>query len=227
MKQITLFLVVSAMAPSLLAQEAEEKKEPLTTAQALKWSEDDWEKYTRLSEVGQDEAAELRATARRITTEQALGQKDLRLIVELQSWRHALTKVRDSIISMAYFISGGGTMYTHGERRDISEVENFLADLSARLPLPTAKGDEKAVRVIEHSIAVLKGLKAPPDHKKEFTEELKRATEALTNLKYMVAEIPADEAKKITMFATDGISGWLMNEDEDGNKFEAFRAILK
>jgi hypothetical protein len=224
---IALVAVFIAIGGSAFAQDGNEKKDPLTTAQALKFSDDQWAQFTGTSEVGQDEAAELYAAAKRLTTEQALGEKDLRLVLQLQNWRQVLSKFRDSIISMAYFVNGGGSMYSHGERRDISAVEDFLTDLSKSLPLADAKGDEKAAKVIDHTISVIKGLKAPPDHKKELADEMKSATDSLTNLKYMVAEIPAAEARKITMFATDGISGWLMNEDEDGKKFEAFRSILK
>ena len=72
-------LSVVALSGSVFAQDTDEKKEPVTISQALKIGEEGLTEYTGLSEVGQDEAAELYATAKRITTEQALGQKNLRL----------------------------------------------------------------------------------------------------------------------------------------------------
>ena len=70
-------LWVIPLTESVFAQDADEKKEPVTISQALKIGEEGLTEYTGLSEVGQDEAAELYATAKRITTEQALGQKNL------------------------------------------------------------------------------------------------------------------------------------------------------
>jgi len=43
----------------------------------------------------------------------------------------------------------------------------------------------------------------------------------------LVDEIPAAEAKKIVMFATGDVSGWLLDDNEEGKKFEKFREILK
>src|SRR5260370_22764315 len=63
-------LSLVAMAGSVFAQDTDEKKEPLTISQALKLGEEGLTEYTGLSEVGQDQAAELYATAKRITTEQ-------------------------------------------------------------------------------------------------------------------------------------------------------------
>src|SRR4051812_32408357 len=142
MKALIVYLsAVIALGTSALAQDA--KNEPLTTADALKLDEESLTKYTGMSEVGQDEAAELYATAKRITTEQELGQKDLRMVMELDRWRNAVSKCRGSIYSLAYDINGGGTMYSHAQRRDISTAEAFLAKLAKSLPLASAKGDEK------------------------------------------------------------------------------------
>src|SRR5262249_38110869 len=101
------------MAGSLFAEEGSEKKEPLTISRALKLGDEGLTEYTGLSEVGQDEAAELYAAAKRITTEQELGQKNLQLVLDLQSWREAISACRRSIYSLAYVINGGGDiLYT-------------------------------------------------------------------------------------------------------------------
>jgi hypothetical protein len=221
---VAVFMVMSG---SVFAQEESEKKEPLTISQALKLGEDKLTEYTGLSEVGQDEAAELYATARRLTTEQELGQKNLQLVLDLQSWREVISACRRSIYSLAYIINGGGTMYSHGERRDCSAVEDFLSALSKSLPFADAKGDEKATSVIDHTISVIRNLRAPRDQKSELSEEVKRAVEHWTELKHEIAEIPAEDSSKVVTFATDGVSGWLMNDDENGKKLEAFRAVLK
>ena len=81
--------------------------------------------------------------------------------------------------------------------------------------------------MIDHTISVIKNLQAPRDKKSELAGEITRATESLTRLKHLVAEIPGQDAKKIREFATDPKSGWLMNDDDNGKKYEKFRAILK
>ena len=146
------FVVLVVMIGSVLAQDENDKKELLTLPKALKLGEDGLTEYTGLSEVGQDEAAELYATARRLSTEQELGQKNLQLVLSLQSWRQVISACRRSIYSLAYIINGGGTMYSHGERRDCSAVEDFLAALSKSLPFAEAKADQKAASVIDHTI---------------------------------------------------------------------------
>ena len=148
MRVLTAFLtVVLTTTIPLLAQDANEKKDPLPISQVLKLGVEGLTEFTGPSEVGQDEAAELFAAARRLTTEQSLGQKDVHLVMELQTWRQALSKFRDSIISLAYIINGGGTMYTHGERRDVTEVEDFLAGLANRLPFAAGKGARNAAQL--------------------------------------------------------------------------------
>jgi hypothetical protein len=214
-------LSLVAMAGSVFAQDANEKKEPLTTSQALKLGEEGLTEYTGLSEVGQDRAAEFYATAKRITTEEALGQKDVRLLLDLQTWREVISRCRRSCMS-----NGGGTMSGHQATRDSVAVEDFLAELSKSLPFPEAKGDEKAANVIDRTISIIKNLRAPRDQKSELAERVKSGVEDWTRLKDMIAEIPVDDAKKIAYFATDPVSWWLMKK-EDGEKYDKFRLILK
>jgi hypothetical protein len=216
-----------AVAGAVCEQDADEKKEPVTTSLALKVGEDGLTEYTGLSEVGQDEAAEFYAAATRITTEQALGEKNLQLVLELENWRDLISACRRSIDSLAYFVNGGGTMYSHGERRDVSSVEKFLADFSKSLPLRDGQGDPKAAQVIDRTIALIKNLRAPQYPKSQLTEAVKRAAESFTHLKEVIAGIPAADARKIVTFATDGVSGWLLDDNDEGKKFEQFRSVLK
>lgn len=219
-------LSLVVMAGSIIAQDADEKKEPLTISQALKLGEEGLTEYTGLSEVGQDQAAELYAMAERITTEQALGQKNLQLVLDLDGWREVISRCRRSCMSIGYITNGGGTMSGHQATRDSVAVEDFLAELSKSLPFPEAKGDEKAANVIDCTISIIKNLRAPRDQKSELAERVKSAVEDWTRLKDMIAEIPVDDAKKIAYFATDPVSWWLMKK-EDGEKYDKFRLILK
>src|SRR5260370_26190017 len=221
MKTFLSFLAGAAvMVGSVFAQDANKSQEPVTVSQALKLGEEGLTEYTGLSEVGQDEAAEYYATAKRLHTEQALGQKILQLVIDLQNWRDLISACRRSIDSMAYIVNGGGTMYSHGQRRDVSAVENFLAELSKSLPFPDDKGDANADKVIDRTIALIKNLRVQErGYKSELAERVKSATENFTNLKHLVDEIPAGEAKKIVMFATGDVSGWLLDDNEEGKKF--------
>lgn len=226
MKAITMVLLCGfCVNRSLFAQAGNEKNEPLPMSQALKLGEEGLLEYTGTSEIGQDRAAEFYATAKRITTERTLGQKDLRLVLDLQDWRQSISDCRKSCYPLAYIVNGGGTMYTHGERRDCSAVEDFLAELSKTLPFAEAKGDPKADTVIDHTIGLIKNLRASKEQKSQLADAVKRATESFANLKNLVDEIPAEQAKKIVDFATDSIS-WVLSE-QDGNKFEKFKSILK
>src|SRR5947209_256684 len=227
-KRTACLAAVFAVAGFVVAQDQDEKKEPVTISKALAVGEEGITQYTGLSEVGQDEAAELFAAATRLTTEQTLGQKDLKLVLELENWRNLLSACRRSIDSLAYFVNGGGTMYSHGERREVSAVETFLAEFSKGLPIPDGKGDLNADKVIDRTIALLKSLKATGDSKHDISEGVKNATAKFADLKTSVGGIPPDQAKKLVMFATDGISGWLLDDDNaEAKKFDKLRETLK
>ena len=208
MKTNSLLLLVSviALSGSVFAQDPDEKKEPVTISQALKIGEEGLTEYTGLSEVGRDEAAELYAAAKRITTEQVLGQKNLQLVIDLDGWRTIIAQYRRSCMSLGFITNNGGTMSGHQARRDSVAVEDFLSEMSKSLPFPDDKGDPKALEVIDRTIALIKKLKADRNQKSELAERVKSAIEDWTRLKDMVAEIPAENAKKIAFFATDPVS---------------------
>ena len=208
MKTNSLLPLVSviALSGSVFAQDPDEKKEPVTISQALKIGEEGLTEYTGLSEVGRDEAAELYAAAKRITTEQVLGQKNLQLVIDLDGWRTIIAQYRRSCMSLGFITNNGGTMSGHQARRDSVAVEDFLSEMSKSLPFPDDKGDPKALEVIDRTIALIKKLKADRNQKSELAERVKSAIEDWTRLKDMVAEIPAENAKKIAFFATDPVS---------------------
>jgi len=118
-------------------------------------------------------------------------------------------------------------MSGHQARRDAVAVEDFLAELSKSLPFPDAHGDAKADNVIDRTIGLIKNLRAPERQQKaDLAERVKSAVEDWTNLKHMIDEIPAADAKKIAFFATDPVTWWLMTK-EDGEKYDQFREVLK
>jgi len=120
--------------PSLLGQEPAVPAIPL--AQALKLGPDGLAaKLGDESEAGLDTAAAFYATAKRMQTEQALGEKDLRLVVDLDLLREATGEWLDAWYEGMYYVSGGGTMWGHLQSRSRAELEDALAELAKRMPL--------------------------------------------------------------------------------------------
>ena len=218
--RLSLAVVLTNTTP-LRAADNDDKPEPITAAQALKLGVEGLAEKLGPSEIDQDEAARLYATAKRLETEQALAKKNLKLVTELEDWRSYLESCRGHAYTMAYVVNGGGTMYTHGHARDCAEVEDFLATLAKRLPLAEGKGDPKASKQITDSIAFLKKLKpydsgdakADKTAKAELATQFKAAEEHWTNLRYAIEAIPAEDAKKIAEFVVDSL-GWLKEGEE-------------
>lgn len=204
----------------LCAADNDDKPQPITAAQALKLGVEGLTEKLGPSEIDQDEAARLYATAKRLDTEQALAKKNLKLVTELKEWRSSLESCRGHAFTMAYIVNGGGTMYTHGHARDCAEVEDFLATLAKRLPLAEGKGDPGASKELNDAIVFLKKLKpydsgdakADKRAKAELVTQAKNAEEHFTSLRYMIEAVPAQDAKDIAKFAVDSLE-WLKEEE--------------
>jgi len=87
------------------------------------------------SEAGLDAAAVCYATAKRMQTEQSLGEKDLRLVLDLDLLREAAVEWLDAWYGGMYYVSGGGTMWGHLQARSQAGLEDALAELAKRMPL--------------------------------------------------------------------------------------------
>lgn len=194
----------------------EEKKGPVTYAIALKLGPHKLTEYTGGSEAGQNHAATLYATAKKLETEQALAKKDLESVVALNEWRDAITKIRQGAFGLIYIYNGGGTMFSHAGTRDAATAEDFLARLAKSLPLAEGKGSAEAVAKIDDYIKFIKTLDlndvgadvATPEAKVHLAEESKRVIEHWESLKFQIQQIPADEAMMIVNFVADAF-GWL------------------
>jgi len=214
-------MLFAALCLPLAAQDGGGKKAPLTLATALKLGPAGLTKFTNASEAGQDRAAGLYATAKRIETEQALARRDLTLVPDLDSWRETLAQVRGGSCTLAYLVNGGGTMYSHGAARDCAPLEDFLAALATRLPLAEGKGDAKAAKQVDDALAFLRKLKAaegatarsPEEEKARFAKEVKIIAQQWEALKARLGEIPAGEARRIATFAVESL-GWLKQGGE-------------
>ena len=218
LSRLTAFPVLAAIlaGPIVRARDTDDRKKPVPMALALKLGPEDLTQYTDPSEAGQDNAAFLYATAKRVETESVLARRDVALVIELQHWRASLRKCRNGSSSLAYIVNGGGTMYSHGQARDCAPLEDFLAGLSKRLPLAKGKGDARAAKQVDDAVAFLKKLK-PFDEgdatstkaaKAELAAELKQVLESWTELKSMIGELSPDEAKRVADFAVESL-GWL------------------
>jgi len=87
------------------------------------------------SEAGLDAAAVYYATAKRMQTEQSLGEKDLRWVLDLDLLREAAAEWLDAWYGGMYYVSGGGTMWGHLQARSQAGLEDALAELARRMPL--------------------------------------------------------------------------------------------
>lgn len=210
------FLVAGLAVTAIHAADEGEKKGPVTLSKALKLGVEELTEYTDPSEVGQDRAAHLYATAKRVETEHALALKNVALVITLDEWRQTISDCRQGSTSLAYIVNGGGTMYSHGAARDCAELEDFMAVLAKRLPIAEGKGDAKANKQIDDAIAFIKKLKTfesgdakeDKEAKASLAAEVAKVTEHWTSLKYMISEIPTEDAKRIATFAVDSLS-WL------------------
>jgi hypothetical protein len=217
--KILAVLAIAAASQVVVAQNADEKQETVTMQKALKLGADGLTQVTGDSEVGQDQAAHLYATAKRIETEHVLAQRNLQLVIDLGDWREQIAQCRSDFYALAYIVNGGGTMYTHGDARDCASLEDFLADLAKRLPLAEGKGDPRAAKTIDDTMKFLKTLK-PYDSgdakemkqvKANLSAQVKQTSGHFEALKGMISSIPAVEARKIAEFAIDP-ADWLKGD---------------
>ena len=216
---LRLALLATMTASTLLVAQDEGRPKPITAAQALKLGPENLTDLTDPSEAGQDQAAILYATAKRLQTENTLAKRDLQTVLTLEEWRAAISQCRESAFSLAYIINGGGTMYSHGSARDTAEVEDFLAGLASSLPLAEGEGDAKATQKIDSAMTFLKKLEANDlgdadankEAQKNLKEEIERILPHWEGLKYMISAVPAAEAKKIATFTVSCLS-WLKEE---------------
>lgn len=198
------------------SEEAPSSPPPLTISRALKLGIEKLTAYTDDSEAGQDRAALLYATAKRLETESALAQKSVEAVVALDEWRKVLSNCRAGSCNLAYLVNGGGTMYSHGAARDCAAVEDFLAGFAKGMPLPAGKGSSKAQKKVAGTVAFLKKLKpfesgdASSDTRAKvaMTAEVAKVLEHWESLKYMLDELPADQADQVAAFAMASLE-WL------------------
>lgn len=148
------------------------------------------------SETGLDSAAQIYAVAKRLQTEQALAAKDLRLVVDLDILREAMSEWTDAWYEGMYFVSGGGTMWGHMQARAQADLEDLLAEFAKRLPLKPGTATPETLAAwgeLEKAIAKAKVFEdADPDTKAMWKSHKKVMHEKWERLNYEFQAI--DEA---------------------------------
>jgi len=157
------------------------------------------------SECGQDEAANLYATAMRIKTEYALGQHDVQLVSQLDEWRALLLKCRCTVWDIESIQAGGGTMWGHNSAREAAPVEVFLAGLAARMPLERGKGSKDATKLLDKAIAYVKALKVDAEAKAKLQEAAQDYADILAELQAKLATLSKIEAERIARFVVEEV----------------------
>ena len=186
MKLPFLFLLPVAGAALLTVSAAQDESPKVTAAEALKLGVDKLtEKLGDESEAGQDSAARFYAIAKRLQTENKLAAKDLMLVSDLDNLRQVIGDWDDAWCEGMYHVSGGGTMWSHMQSRNNAVLEDFLAEIAAKMPLKEGNAGE-AVHAewnkVKKGIEAAKGpadadpetAKAWKDHKKVMLERWER-----------------------------------------------------
>ncbi len=157
------------------------------------------------SDRGQDEAANLYATAMRIKTEYALGQRDVQLVGQLDEWRVLLLRCRCTVWDIESIQAGGGTMWGHNSAREVAPVEDFLAGLAARIPLARGKGSKEATKLLDKAVAHVKALEVHSDAKEKLRVAAKAYAVILAELQAKLATLSKVEAERITRFVVEDV----------------------
>lgn len=199
-----------------MARAEEDAPPTFTAAQALKLGVEKMAEKINGGEAGEDQAALIYATAKRLETENALAQKNLALVVELNHWRESLGTMIDQMCGLAYTLNGGGTMYSHASSRNNVGLEKFLAELSKQLPFGEGKGDEQATEKLKKLGSFISKLTIDADLEKEidpsmlngFKEDKANLVKEIDQLQASFSYLPGPAAKGIASFLVKNAS-WL------------------
>ena len=181
----------------------------LSIEQVLKIGVDDLAvKLGNASEAGEDDAAQLWATARRLKTEAALGKSSVQAVKRLAEWRAVINRWMDAAVFSSSIESGGGSLYSHIANRNDAAIEAFLAKYYVALSAVPKKGAPCQLEFNKKALANIKaGLKeadaddeSGQDFAKRMTDTLNREQE---NLRYLLQHLSDEKVKK-------EVTKWLM-----------------
>ncbi len=95
-----------------------------------------------VSEAGQDRAARIWATAKRLETETKLAATSVPGVMQLDYWRQTLNRWQDLWLDLRSVESGGGTMWGHFAARNDATLEKFLAAQCEGLSMDFSDSEE-------------------------------------------------------------------------------------
>ena len=123
----SLFTCICLTLVIFTANSAADEK-PMSVSEVLKHTP---EKLAQIlgntSEAGEDHAAQLWATAKKIETNSTLGKKSVQSVQRLNQWRTVLNTWADLTLHAKSIETGGGTLWGHLSARNDAWIEEFLA----------------------------------------------------------------------------------------------------
>jgi hypothetical protein len=208
-----LSLAVAALFPMMVAAEPKSATDILAVDPAMLA-----ELLDDNSEVGEDRAARLWATAKRLETENKLAESSVSRVIRLAEWRDVLTGWQDILLEIRAFKAGGGTLWGHLASRDDADLEIFLAshanDLTNEPPDPIERKPQAlgnpALIMIDKGAEFQKQYLGE-DSTKQAAELKERFEKARSALEHQVALLPGGEIRK-------SVTNWAENLTKDSEE---------
>lgn len=152
------------------------------------------------SEAGEDRAARIFATAKRVETENRLAKQGVARVVRLDDWRGAIERWQDLQLETRAREAGGGTMWGHLAARDDVELERFLAahadELSKapKTPVDPATLDllGPAQARLDAAEDLIKELEMPAFDRKDLDQRLEIAQSMLS---FLIGSVDSAETR--------------------------------
>ncbi len=180
---------------------AEEK--PMSISEVLKHTPEQLaEKLGNRSEAGENHAARLWASAKRVETDYVLGKTSIQAVQRLNEWRELLNTWQDLKLQARAMESGGGTMWNHMSARNDAWIEMFLAkhvtSLSAQPKGNGKKFETDYLKTINARIdAGVKEFGKDMEYIREQSAPLKAELKnTYSYLQYMLKTLPDGPVKK-------------------------------
>ena len=159
------------------------------------------QKLGNVSEAGEDDAAQLWASAKRLETEAILGKTSVQAVRRLNYWRKVLNQWEDRKLEARGIESGGGSMWSHLSQRNDAWIEKMLAKHMVELSKEREdQGKAFTIDLLKPINAIIDtGLKEFDDDQqdvKNHAKQLKLQLEdTFGNLQYLIRSLPEGKAR--------------------------------
>ncbi len=188
------------------------QSEPVSAKQVLAHDPEELAfKLKDMSEAGQDNAARMWATAKRLETENMLAASSVQTVLRLGYWRNVLDRWQDLWLELQSLESGGGSMWGHFSARNDATLEEFLAANAQGLTAESADAGEKvSLDVLEQAtnhIAKAKTLAKELDRDIDQASKdlLNKMDEAQSELRFSLSTIRDAKTRKT-------VNQWLLEK---------------